>query len=89
MKGTKQAYLEQLSTEFNAEFETVHVREIRGEGEESRFQRLKRIRELHDMAEAFPVWPWDSESIGRFVGAFTSPLVIAFITIAVQAVIRN
>ena len=89
MKAKKKAYLEQLSANFNDEYEAVHEKEVRGKGDDDRFQRLKRLRELHEMAEAFPVWPWDPGSIRRFIAAVSSPLVIVFVTVAIQALVRG
>ncbi len=78
MQRVKSEFIQNLSVQFNEEYKIVHGQlGAQPEVPEDRFENLRRIRELHGITEAFPVWPWDSGSIGRFMAANTPAVALA------------
>lgn len=43
--------------------------------------RLENIKKLYSLADSFPVWPFDVQSLRRFLAVVTTPLLPAFISI--------
>ena len=42
-------------------------------------KRLMAVRELDDATRSFPVWPFDGQSIRRFLGSYFSPLTVGLL----------
>ncbi len=81
MKRFKQDQLESISGEFSNEYDTL-CKNLSGHDTSfnDRVDRVNRLRELHKITEAFPVWPWDWTSIRRFSVAVSAPFAVPLIT---------
>ena len=78
MREQKSKMLAQLSDEFNKD----HKQALTGDPSEldDRIRRLRHVHQLHEMTDAFPVWPFDTKSVRWFGAVVSSPLAVAAVT---------
>ncbi len=56
----------------------------RDDSVEADMRRLDYLKKLYEIAEKFPVWPFDIENLRRFFAVITAPLIPAFISILID-----
>jgi hypothetical protein len=84
MLRARDGLLLRISDEFLVRYrETLKGLKENGEISEAQLASLQRFSRLHEITEAFPVWPFDAASIRRFAAAFVAPaLGVPLATIA-------
>jgi hypothetical protein len=55
-------------------------------GYEEDLKRLKSLKKLYQVVDAFPVWPFDIQSLRRFMTVVTTPLLPAIVSIISELV---
>jgi len=53
-------------------------------GVEADMRQLDQLQKLYEIAEKFPVWPFNVENLRRFFTVVTAPLLPAFISITIE-----
>ena len=80
MREQKMELLSTLSSTFDSEYRVLHGSLVnKTTADVSQFENLTRIHGLHEMTNAFPVWPWDMGTIRNFVAAVTALPVIPIV----------
>jgi hypothetical protein len=88
MQDAREAEILSLAKQFAVTF--AKVKDSINSPEESNYsreiERLENIKKLYKVADEFPVWPFDTRSIRRFLAVVTTPLLPALITILTELV---
>ena len=73
MLESKRQYLAKISNRIKKEFETI-IDQLPSDGySEAKHQEMQRFEHLQSIARKIPVWPFDSRTLRRFVGAYVVP----------------
>ena len=85
MQRAKDDLILRISRQFNQDFSKAYS-ELEGSAEELKdhIEKIEQLQRLHSMTNSFPVWPFDIDTIRRFVLTMTSPVF----TVAVAVIIN-
>ena len=87
MRDAKDDELLQLARQFDAVYDQVKQGIAdQGDGYKGAIKRLKQLKKLYAIADAFPVWPFDTRSLRRFFTVVTTPLIPALVSLGVEVV---
>jgi hypothetical protein len=87
MKRAKDSLLTDISTQFNHEFTLAHsALSSSSNSLEDNMEKIEQLQKLHKLATAFPVWPYDTETIRRFVVTMFTPVIVIGIPIVVNII---
>jgi hypothetical protein len=87
MKAAKYGFILQIADQF--EIETTKIQSLLGSDSDEirkRLEKIEQLQKIHDIANRFPVWPFNVQSIIRFFSAVSSPFVLAIISIVIDLV---
>lgn len=84
MEEAKSAELILLAEKF--EYTYTQIKKDSNGGLENEMQRLRQLKELYEIADNFPVWPFDTRSLRQFFAVVSAPLVPAIITFAFEII---
>ncbi len=89
MQDAKDEELLSLSDKFTKAYNLLK-KNISKEGSnyEKELEKLEGIQKLYNLADSFPVWPFDTNSLRKFITVVTTPLLPAIISI-LSEVIQN
>jgi hypothetical protein len=84
MDQAKRKLLAEISRQFQQDYAQATARLGDGTGElQAHVEKVQNLRALYEMTDAFPVWPFDTATLRRFVVAVTIPLVPAIVELAI------
>ena len=89
MKKAKNAFIVQIADQF--EIDTIEIQSLLASGADElkrKLDKIEQLTKLYDIAIKFPVWPFNTENLIRFLSAISSPFVVALISILVTALRR-
>jgi hypothetical protein len=89
MRQAKHAFIVQIADQF--EIETIEIQGLLAAGADELKQKLEKIEQLtklYDIAAKFPVWPFNTENLVRFLSAISSPFVVALISVLITVLRR-
>jgi hypothetical protein len=89
MKKAKNEFIVQIAEQF--EIETLEIQCLLASGADELKRKLEKIEQLtrlYDIAVKFPVWPFNTENLVRFLSAISSPFVVAIISIVITILKR-
>lgn len=89
MRDSKHRYQMQISHEFDRRFGHLSDRIARGQLDESEYSQLEVLRSYQRYVDAFPVWPFNLTTIGRFAGMVLLPLLLTFFGVLLQKIFSN
>ena len=86
MRQAKEELLLGISQQFNHDFSQAYM-EVTASSRTLRdnVEKVEQLQKLHDLASAFPVWPFDAQTIRRFLVTVLSPLLALLITLLGEA----
>jgi hypothetical protein len=84
MDQAKRELLADISRQFQQDYAEATAR-LDSETDElgAHVAKVRNLRTLYEMTDAFPVWPFDTATLRRFVITITAPLVPAIIELAI------
>jgi hypothetical protein len=87
MQRAKDKLVLQIAEQFNLEFRTVsdNLSSSGNELKES-VEKVQQLRILYDIAQTFPVWPFDVGTIRRFIITISSPILTIAISIIIELI---
>ncbi len=89
MRKAKHGFIVQIADQF--ELETIAIQSLLASSADELKQKLEKIEQLtklYDIAAKFPVWPFNTENLVRFLSAISSPFVVALISVLVTVLKR-
>ena len=87
MRRAKSNLILQIARQFNQEFLTISENlSIPANDLKESVERIQQLQSLHNIAESFPVWPFDFDTIRRFIITITSPLLTIAIPVLIDFV---
>ena len=76
MKQARDELLARISNRFMSDYEALQSRlDTRSDDLRGLREKVDELKKLHDLTVAFPVWPFDTKNVRRFLGALGAPLV--------------
>jgi hypothetical protein len=84
MDQAKRELLAEISKQFQHDYAQATAR-LGGESGElqAHVEKVQNLRTLYEMTDAFPVWPFDTATLRRFIVAVTVPLVPAIVELVI------
>lgn len=88
MRSSKKHYLLEISNQFNQDISKTYL-EIRGEAGNLRdnIEKIEQLQRLYKLIESFPVWPFDTSTIRKFLISASSPVITLICTIIAESII--
>lgn len=90
MRASKERYLDTISKKFQATYSQMNTF-LNSDAFTSQPERLKtyldqlqQLDTLHKRTDAFPIWPFDTGSLFRFLRAFSVSLAPALVSVAIK-----
>jgi hypothetical protein len=84
MDEAKRKLLAEISKQFRQDYTQATARLGSSADElQTHVDKVQNLRALYEMTETFPVWPFDTATLRRFVVAITVPLVPATIELVI------
>lgn len=82
MQEAKNSLMLRISKQFNQDY-SLAFNELAGSAEElkERLDKVEQLQKMQKLTESFPIWPFDIETIRRFLFAITSPLIAIALSI--------
>lgn len=78
-----------LSEHFDAEFAALEASlDLEGKVIRKNLDRIQRLQELHALTSGFPVWPFNVESMVRFITSILSPVLVIVITVLIERALQ-
>jgi len=89
MRRAKEDLLLGISRQFNQDFSRAYL-EVASSSRTLRdnVEKVEQLQKLHDLASAFPVWPFDAQTIRRFLVTVLSPLLALLVTLLGEALTK-
>jgi hypothetical protein len=89
MRRAKEELLLGISRQFNHDFSRAYM-EVAASSRTLRdnVEKVEQLQKLHDLASAFPVWPFDAQTIRRFLVTVLSPLLALLVTLLGEALTK-
>jgi hypothetical protein len=81
MQKAKEGLLLALSQAFHQTYQQTYTAML-GRGQppqDDQLKRLKDLQELHKLTEEFPVWPFNTRTLARFLGSVFAPILLAIV----------
>jgi hypothetical protein len=84
MDRAKRKLLSDISRQFQYDYAQATAR-LGSEADELqiRVDKVKNLHALYEMTDAFPVWPFDTATLRRFLVTITAPLIPAIVELAI------
>lgn len=87
MRRAKNKLILQISQQFNQEFLTIPETFAKPSNDlKESVGRIEQLQALHKIAESFPVWPFDIDTIRRFAITISSPILTIAISVLIDYV---
>jgi len=86
MQEAKTKLLLNLGKQFWNEYLAAHKAVSDSEALKDEITKIKQLRELYDLTQDFPVWPFDTTTLRRFFITISSPLIPAIIGLLIETV---
>ncbi len=87
MKRAKDGLLTDISIQFNRDLSLAHSELSSSSNSlEDNIKKIEQLQKLHKLATAFPVWPYDTETIRRFVVTMFSPVIVIGIPLVINII---
>jgi hypothetical protein len=84
MDQAKRKLLAEISRQFQQDYAQATARLGDESGElQAHVEKVQNLRTLYEMTDAFPVWPFDTATLRRFIVAVTVPLVPAIVELTI------
>jgi hypothetical protein len=85
MLRAKEGLIMQISRQFNQDFSKAYS-ELNGSVEDlkSVITKVEQLQRLHSMTASFPVWPFDMDTIRRFILTMTSPVFTVVVAVMIN-----
>jgi hypothetical protein len=80
MRKAKDEQLLEISQKYAQTYKELDLTVHNPEAYDRDFANLDRIKKLYEVANSFPVWPFDTRSLRRFLVIVTAPVLPAIIT---------
>ena len=85
MQEAKETELLRLAQEFERVYDRVKQDDIEhSQGYENDMKRLEHLKQLYEIGQEFPVWPFDTRNLRRFFAVVTTPLLPAIISVITE-----
>lgn len=84
MKRTRDGWLEAIAKEFEAKYRLAYEQLGDTEAFMRRVERLKALQDLFEMTNSYPTWPYNTNTIRKFVTSVVTPLLAFIAGSAVQ-----
>ena len=85
MRRAKQVFLLKISDQIEVEFQNIRDLDTAdAEVISLSLEKLDQLQRVHEMAEKFPVWPFNLRNVIRFFSAISSPFVLGVVSIIVD-----
>lgn len=87
MEKAKERELLEIANQHDILYKKVKKETLSNLGDyEASMKNLEQIKKLYEIADNFPIWPFDVQSLRRFFVVVTSPLLPALITISAEVI---
>jgi hypothetical protein len=89
MKRAKDDFITQVSDQFEIEMSKIPLL-LSSDADELKkgLYKIEELQKLHSIASKFPVWPFNSDNLIRFLSSVISPFVISFIPILIEKIVK-
>ena len=82
MQAAKTELLLHISRQFNRDFQNAYDGlDGNAASLKEHLEKIDQLKKMQSLAEAFPIWPFDIETIRRFILAITSPIFAIILSI--------
>jgi hypothetical protein len=89
MKNAKDEFVLQIAEQFETDLTKLRsLLSADSEELERNLGKLEQLRKLYRMSSQFPVWPFNTRNLVRFVTVVLSPLLIALVPSLIEALLR-
>jgi len=89
MKRAKNEFVVQIAEQF--EIDTIEIQSLLASGADElkrKLDKIEQLTKLYDIAIKFPVWPFNTENLVKFLSAISSPFVVALISVLITVLKR-
>ena len=84
MRDSKHRFQLQISREFDRRFRDVSHRMVNGQLDPTEHAQLEILNSFQRYVDAFPVWPFDISTLGKFASMVLLPMVVTIVGILLQ-----
>ena len=87
MQQTKDKLLLELSRQFDQEYKQI-VEDMESESKDlgGSVEKIEHLQKLYEIADSFPVWPFDVANLRRFLTVTLAPIIPAVISIGIDVI---
>lgn len=76
MKKAKETLMDEIAAQFRIDYAQARISLTKGaENLKGRIGKIEQLQHLYDLTEKFPVWPFNTENLRRFIVATITPLL--------------